>query len=94
MKVLKRIAIVAMVVAAAATGSLAASEPAEARPCGYDQWAEVYNHCGNTRIVIAYRDVWWMFNGTHYTCVGPGETYLGHLRGPRIVNAYYVGFRC
>jgi hypothetical protein len=94
MKRFHRILVVAMVVTAAAVTSLTASEPAAARPCGYDQWAEVYNHCGHTRVVIAYRDFFWFFNGTHYTCVGPGETYLGNLRGPRIVDAWYIGIRC
>lgn len=80
----------ALALAAASVVGLASAGSASAHSCGFNS-DEVYNHCGNTHVLVTARNFW----GTQYTvCVGPGEHDLGYLSYWRIVNAWYIGWLC
>jgi hypothetical protein len=91
MKRLKRLALLATVMAVVSASALALSGTASAHSCGFNT-DQYYRHCGNTHVLLDARSFW----GTTYRniCVGPGDTYLGYLSYWRIVNAWYIGRLC
>jgi hypothetical protein len=97
-KILKMIGGTLIALTLTAAPAYAGDEPPDSAPdpsvsvCGYIglSGAAMYNHCGDTRVVIRVDRKWPLPDEDK--CVGPGWTVLGTTI--EVLNAWYIGRLC